>query len=89
MAIVTIFPIENNTAEHLDDEMGILLSSIETSLVNSGLVNVVSRERQNQMVLELGMQRAPTWTPPQQGDWESSSARNTMSPASWARWRSA
>ncbi len=63
LPIVTIFPIENNTAEHLDDEMGILLSSIETSLVNSGLVNVVSRERQNQMLLELGMQRGSHMDP--------------------------
>jgi len=63
LPIVTIFPIENNTAEHLDDEMGILLSSIETSLVNCGLVNVVSRERQNQMVLELGMQRGAHMDP--------------------------
>ena len=63
LPIVTIFPIENNNAEHLDDEMGILLSSIETSLVNSGLVNVVSRERQNQMIAELGMQRGSHMDP--------------------------
>ncbi len=58
LPVVTIFAIENNTAEHMDDEMVILLSSIETSLVNSGLVNVVSRERQNQMISELGMQQS-------------------------------
>ena len=67
LPIVTIFPIQNNTAEHLDDEMGILLSSIETSLVNSGLVNVVSRERQNQMISELGMQRGGHMDPSSAG----------------------
>lgn len=67
LPIVTIFPIENNTTEHLDDEMGILLSSIETSLVNSGLVSVVSRERQNQMVSELGMQRGGHMDPSSAG----------------------
>jgi len=67
LPIVTIFPIENNTAEHLNDEMGILLSSIETSLVNSGLVNVVSRERQNQMISELGMQRGAIMDPASAG----------------------
>jgi PBP1b-binding outer membrane lipoprotein LpoB len=59
--VIAILPIQNNTAEHLDDEMQILLSSIETSLVNSGLVNVVSRERQQQMVAELGMQQGTTF----------------------------
>jgi hypothetical protein len=67
LPIVTIFPIQNNTAEHLDDEMGILLSSIETSLVNSGLVNVVSRERQNQMISELGLQQGALMDPASAG----------------------
>ncbi len=57
--IVAILPIRNETAEHIDDEMGILLSSIETTLVNSGDVQVVTRERQEQMIQELGMQRRP------------------------------
>lgn len=55
--IIAILPIENNTSEHIDDEMAILLSSIETSLVNSGKVRVVSRERQQQMIAELGLQQ--------------------------------
>jgi len=65
--VIAILPIENNTAEHLEDEMAILLSSIETSLVNSGLVNVVSRERQQQMVAELGMQQSATFDPASAG----------------------
>ena len=50
---VTIFPIRNDTSQHVDDEMATLLSSIETSLVNSGAVNVVSRERQTEMLVEI------------------------------------
>ncbi len=53
---VTIFPIRNDTTEHLNDQMETLLSSIETSLVNSGTVNVVSRERQTQMLAEIDYQ---------------------------------
>jgi hypothetical protein len=53
---VTIFPIRNDTSQHVDDEMATLLSSMETSLVNSGAVNVVSRERQNEMLAEIDYQ---------------------------------
>jgi penicillin-binding protein activator len=53
---VTVFPIRNDTSQHVDDEMATLLSSIETSLVNSGAVNVVSRERQNEMLAEIDYQ---------------------------------
>lgn len=67
LPVVTIFPIQNNTAEHLDDEMGILLSSIETSLVNSGVLNVVSRERRQQMVSELGIQQGGIFDPASAG----------------------
>jgi PBP1b-binding outer membrane lipoprotein LpoB len=65
--VIAILPIQNDTAEHLEDEMAILLSSIETSLVNSGMLNVVSRERQNQMVAELGMQQGATFDPSSAG----------------------
>jgi hypothetical protein len=65
--VIAILPIQNDTAEHLEDEMAILLSSIETSLVNSGMINVVSRERQQQMVAELGMQQGTTFDPASAG----------------------
>jgi len=60
---VTIFPIRNETSEHLDDQMNTLLSSIETSLVNGGSVNVVSRERQNEMIAEIGYQHGTAMDP--------------------------
>lgn len=53
---VTIFPIRNDTSRHVDDELATLLASIETSLVNSGAVHVVSRERQSQMLAEIDYQ---------------------------------
>ena len=61
--IVAILPIQNRTTEHLEDGMDILLSSIETGLVNSGRVTVVSRERREQMVAELGMHKDAVFDP--------------------------
>jgi TolB-like protein len=60
---VTIFPIRNETTEHLNDQMNTLLSSIETSLVNTGEVNVVSRERQSEMMAEVSYQNSPGLDP--------------------------
>ncbi len=56
--LVTIFPIRNDTSEHLDDQLDTLLGSIETFLVNSGSVGVVSRERQAEMMREVRYQQS-------------------------------
>jgi PBP1b-binding outer membrane lipoprotein LpoB len=61
--LVTVFPIRNDTSEHLNDQMNTLLSSIETSLVNSGEVGVVSRERQAEMIAEVGYQHGTAMDP--------------------------
>ena len=41
--VVAIWPIQNATSQHLDDQMLTLLSSIETALINTGAVRVVDR----------------------------------------------
>lgn len=56
--LVTIFPIRNDTSEHVDDQLDTLLSLIETFLVNSGSVGVVSRERQAEMMREVRFQQS-------------------------------
>ena len=61
--IVAIWPIENHTSEHLDDQMLNLLSQLETTLVNAGTVSVVSRERQAQMAEEVGVQQGAAFNP--------------------------
>lgn len=58
MPLITIFPIRNDTSEHIDDQMNTLLGSIETFLVNSGSVGVVSRERQAEMMREVRYQQS-------------------------------
>jgi uncharacterized protein (TIGR02722 family) len=55
--IVAIWPIKNETSEHIDDQLNTLLGDLETELVNSGMVNVVSRERQAEMANEVAVQQ--------------------------------
>ena len=50
-ATVAIFPIRNETSEHIDSQLQALLSDFETSLVNSGEVSVVSHENQDKMLI--------------------------------------
>lgn len=55
--VVAIWPIKNETSEHIDDQLGTLLGDMETELVNSGVVQVVSRERQAEMANEVAVQQ--------------------------------
>ncbi len=55
---VAIWPIQNATTQHIDDQIAATLSSVETYLVNSGRVQVVSRERQMELVKELRLRQS-------------------------------
>jgi uncharacterized protein (TIGR02722 family) len=61
--LVAIWPIQNATSQHIDDQMLTLLSSIETALVNTGDVRVVDRARQEALVKELGIQQGRAYDP--------------------------
>lgn len=61
--VVAIWPIKNDTSEHLGDQLLTLLSDMETELINSGTVSVVSRERQAEMVQEVGVQQSDYFDP--------------------------
>ncbi|MBW2382469.1 MAG: penicillin-binding protein activator LpoB [Deltaproteobacteria bacterium] len=61
--IMAIWPIENATSEHLEDQMLTLLSSIETSLINSGDVQIVARSRQAELAREIGIQQGAIYDP--------------------------
>lgn len=61
--VIAIWPIINDTTEHLDDQMLTLLSDMETQLVNSGVVSVVSRERQREMMAEANLQQGADFNP--------------------------
>jgi penicillin-binding protein activator len=61
--VVAIWPIQNATTQHLDDQMLTLLSSIETALVNTGAVRVVDRSRQEELANEIGIQHGAIYDP--------------------------
>lgn len=63
--IVAIYPLSNETSEHIDSELRALLSDVETFLVNANLVRVVSVERQPQMMAELDRQHGGGFDPRQ------------------------
>jgi len=56
-AVIAIWPFKNETSEHIDDQLNTLLGDLETELVNSGVVQVVSRERQAEMASEVSVQQ--------------------------------
>jgi PBP1b-binding outer membrane lipoprotein LpoB len=61
--LVAIWPIENKTSYHIDDQLLTLLSSVETTLVNSGDVRVVNRQRQSELAREIGIQQGAAFDP--------------------------
>ena len=60
---VAIFPFQNSTSEHIDSMLDALLGEAETWLVESGTVQVISRERQQAMIKEVEHQAAPVFNP--------------------------
>jgi len=61
--VVAIWPIQNATTQHIDDQMFTVLSSIETSLINTGAVRVVDRSRQEALAQEIGIQQGAVFDP--------------------------
>ena len=60
---VAIFPIQNSTSEHIDSMLDALLGEAESWLVESGTVQVISRERQTQMIREVEHQQTAAFNP--------------------------
>lgn len=54
--VVAIWPIRNDTTEHIENQLNTLLATVESRMVESGDVRVVSRERQREMAEEVGLQ---------------------------------
>jgi TolB-like protein len=61
--VFAIWPIRNATSEHIDDQLLTLLSSIETSLINTGDVRVVDRSSQEALIREIGIQQSGAFDP--------------------------
>jgi PBP1b-binding outer membrane lipoprotein LpoB len=60
---VAVFPFQNETSEHVDSQLSVILSEAETWLVDAQVVTVISRERQNQMIAEVEGHRNAVFNP--------------------------
>jgi uncharacterized protein (TIGR02722 family) len=62
---VAIYQLANETSEHIDSQLGALLSDVESLLVNSNQMTVISVERQRQMMGEIAKQHGGGFDPTQ------------------------
>lgn len=60
---IAIAPLANETSEHIDTQLDALQSKIETTLVNHGAFDVVSRERQRELMHEIKNQQQDIFAP--------------------------
>lgn len=55
--LVSVFPIANETSEHIRDSLDTLLSKFESKLVNSGVALMIDHARQDALVAEIRKQQ--------------------------------
>lgn len=55
--VVSLFPIVNETSEHIRDQLNALASKMETKLINGGFVTMVDHARQNELIAEVQRQQ--------------------------------
>ena len=55
--VVSLFPVANETSEHIRDQLDTLLSKMETKLINSGTATVVDHARQAELIEEVRRQQ--------------------------------
>jgi hypothetical protein len=60
---VAVAPFGNETSEHIDPQLDSMLSETETWLVNSGVVRVISHERQADMIRNVEGAQHPVFDP--------------------------
>ena len=60
---IAIYPLANETSEHIEGQLNALLSDVETYMVESNLVTVISVERQRQMIAEVEKQHGGGFDP--------------------------
>ena len=61
--VVAVFPINNETSEHIESQLDALLSRIETDLVNKSPADVVSHENQPELIAEIKRQQSEVYDP--------------------------
>lgn len=61
--VVAIFPMRNETSEHIGPQLDSLLSKFETDLVNKSGADVVSHENQTELIAEIKRQQSDAYDP--------------------------
>lgn len=61
--VVAIFPMRNETSEHISSQLKTLLSRFETDLVNRTAASVVSHENQPELIDEVIRQQSDAYDP--------------------------
>lgn len=61
--VVAIFPMRNETSEHIEQGLDALLSKFETDLVNGSAADVVSHENQPDLIAEVKRQQSEAYDP--------------------------
>jgi hypothetical protein len=60
---VAVFPIRNETSEHIRGSLDALVSKIETDLVNNTPVSVIAQESQGALISEIKRQQSSAYNP--------------------------
>lgn len=61
--VVAIFPMRNETSEHIGPQLDTLLSKFQTDLVNKTPVSVISKSAQSQLMNEIKQQQSDAYNP--------------------------
>ena len=55
--VVSIFPIANETSEHIRESLDALSSKFETQLINSGIATMIDHDQQDRLIAEVRKQQ--------------------------------
>ena len=67
--VVAVFPMRNETSEHIGPQLDTLLAKFETDLVNKTPVSVVSHESQQDLIAEIKRQQSDAYNPQRMADY--------------------
>jgi uncharacterized protein (TIGR02722 family) len=55
--VVSIFPIANETSEHIREPLDALSSKLETTMINSGIATMIDHAQQDRLIAEIQKQQ--------------------------------
>ncbi len=61
--VVAVFPMRNETSEHIDGQLDTLLSKFETDMVNKLPVDMIDHKSQPELIAEIKRQQSSAYNP--------------------------